>query len=204
MDTQFSRRTLAKGAAWSLPTMVAAAPVRAATASSICPPDVDLNAGVCDRRIADAWEVIGGKRVMSAGGRLLLASTTMNFGTRSPCFNRGLVNWKLHNRTAHRGLPTAQLFLRDGTAYSGVATLGSDQGGGARVGFIFSVTIQWENSKWSAKKDWQGATVHLPMLLHYTAPNGSLKSCQLKMVYEMSSGFSGVLKPMVNPHFEIM
>lgn len=166
--------------------------------------DAELNAGQCTERTAHAWTVVGGKRYSSAGGRLLNASTTLNFGTQSPCFNRGLVNWKISNRTTHRNLPKAQLFLKDGTVYTGVATLGSDQGGGAKAGFLFSVTVQWEDSKWSAKKDWSGATVFLPMLLHYTAPNGSLKNCQLKMRFDMSGGYSGLLQNMVDPHFETM
>lgn len=53
MTHDFSRRTLAKGAAWAAPVVVASAAVPAYAASSSCPHDIDAQVdAVFQRRLA--------------------------------------------------------------------------------------------------------------------------------------------------------
>ena len=203
MNPTISRRTLAKGAAWSAPVVLGASPVHAASYSDYCPSDDELNAGICSAKFASAWQVIGAKTYSTTAGGLLNATTAMNFGTKWQCHNRGLVNWKMYNRVAHYTLPRPKIVFRDGTTYEGTTTLGSDQGGGAQVGFLFSLSVYWEGPKRSNRKDWAGAQVSVPMKLFYTSPNGTLRNCQLVMKYEMPTTYSMLVKPMGNPRFEL-
>lgn len=203
MNPTVSRRTLAKGAAWSTPVVLAAGPVHAATASSACLSEAEINAGLCTQKAASAWNVGGARNYLTGFGGLVDAVSTFNFSVWSDCYGRRPVSWRMHNESVHRDLPKASLTLSDGTVYQGTATGGSDIAGGAKLGVGFSATIRWQNSKWSRKKDWNRARVSIPILLHYTAPNGTAHNCQLVFKCTMTSGYSSVLHGMEDPHFEV-
>lgn len=209
MTHNISRRSLAKGAAWVTPAVVAttAIPAYAASSSSAiyCPlTDEQLNAGYCGPEIAMSWNIVGARSYSNSAGALVDLSTANNLGFQSDCNYRGLINFKIHNRSGEKSLPEPTITLTDGTVYTGDATLGNVGGGGAKVGFDMSITIQWNGLKSGRVgqfPDINGAVVKVPMQFNYTSPNGTLGTCYVTLSYVMTYDYDVLVHSMSQIQF---
>ncbi|MFC0360167.1 hypothetical protein ACFFHC_10250 [Kytococcus schroeteri] len=199
-----SRRSLAKGAAWSVPAVAVAASAPAVAASQTCTmTDEQLNAGDCSGTAA-SWEIVGARTYGTTGGAVIPISNSHNIGLRSTCNYRGSVTFKLHNTAGEAYIPAPTATLSDGRTVSGSVTLGNVLSGIAQTGWDSSFTINWgKGSVGTIKPDlWVGAVVNIPMELSYTAPDGSLHTCMVTMQYTQTDGYTnGAVVSMGNPTF---
>lgn len=211
MHQNITRRSVAKGAAWSVPVIAATSNVPAMAASTPTPEgcaltDDQLNNGYCGTRVADSWAIEGSRTFGNQFGGAANAQTSLNIGFRSTCNYRGSVTFKLKNASGERTLPSPTLTLNDGRSFSGVATLGNVGSGGARAGFLMASTIQWLDSAGttnrSNRQSWDGATVRVPTEISYTAPNGTLHRCLLTYTFTMQGSWNASgSQAMVSPRW---
>lgn len=211
MLSPLPRRTLTKGALWSVPALAVASSAPALEASSTCyVSEEDLNQGrFTGSALARSWQVVGARSYLQSFGNAAPAQTSNNFGLRSDCGFRGSVTFKIHNNSAESDIDAPPVTLADGTVFSGAATLGNVLSGGAKVGFDSSVNISWGkastgSTKTANREKWRKAQVRIPMEFSYTAPDGSLHKTMLILVYTMmDEPWRGGARGMVDPHFEM-
>jgi hypothetical protein len=102
MHQNITRRSVAKGAAWSVPVIAATSDVPTMAASTPTPEgcaltDDQLNNGYCGTRVADSWAIEGSRTFGNQFGGAANAQTSLNIGFRSTCNYRGSVTFKLKN-----------------------------------------------------------------------------------------------------------
>nr|WP_300336339.1 hypothetical protein [Actinomyces sp.] len=193
MSSPLPRRTLTKGALWSVPALAVASSAPALAASSTCYlTETQLNSCHNGPEVAQSWHLVGARTYSHRFGGLANAKTTVNFGFRSDCNYRGSVTFKARNAASQRNLPAASITLADGTVYYSDTVVGHVASGGAKVGFDCSMTFTWAASAGSSNRGrrdrWRNAVLRVPLEYSYTSPGGKLcKSVCLQAVFTLQN-----------------
>lgn len=205
MPSNISRRTLAKGIAWSTP-VIAASAVVPAYASSATPPagcyltDNMLNAGYCGPEVAQSW-IIENSTFSSTFGTVSDLKTNFSLGLRSTCNYKGSVTFKAYG-VAVSNVPAPTIVLTNGETYTGAFTSANVMSGGAKTGFTSAPILTWTGMK-GENANLTGAQVTVPMELGYTSPNGTLGKCVMYMKFTMTAAYSGLFRPLGTPVFSM-
>ena len=208
-----SRRTLAKGAAWSVPLAAASAtvPAFAASGPSSPPPsggrclsEEEAQTGDC-ARVLQAFDTFDGLRDY---GTRYGAATNMNTGfhitMQATCWPkaqtftiRGYAGGSMGHWIPR---PTVVLPKAGGKKFTGRISVGGRAIWGARQGVPVGWNIQWTDSAGSIQLDWTGATVTVPLEFGWK-DNGD-HVCTFDFKFEMWKGATGLLASnarMLNP-----
>ncbi|WP_129359588.1 hypothetical protein [Rothia uropygioeca] len=196
-----SRRTLAKGAAWSAPVLAMSASVPAFAASSSPPPSrgrcltpEEVRSGDC-ARILQAFDTFDGLRNYNTSfGRWAPANLQFNITVQAECWPYAQVMSVKSYGGGGAGYwiprPTIVLPNAGWKKFTGRTTIGQVGSWGVRQGIPLSKTIQWENSEYSDKLDWTGAMVTVPLEFNWT--DHGVHTCGFDLKFEFSKGWTGI------------
>lgn len=207
-----SRRTLAKGAAWSVPLAAASASVPALAASQpgADPSDPCLTKDEVQgpkincARILQAFNSFTGLRDYATSfGGWANANLQYSITVRATCWPNAQpmeVNTYAGGSFNHQvPRPYVVLPRAEGKRFTGRSTLGNRAQSGARAGIPLSGTIQWSKSDGSDSLDWTGAQVTIPLEFNWSDHGDH--TCIFDLKFDLSGGWTGLLasrKPMTN------
>lgn len=181
--TNISRRSLAKGTAWSIPAIAtaAAAPALAASSTTSAPGDCKDNIPASG---GPFWPSNGSHSVSSTGGGANTNITqTVNFGINDNA-NTGSVSVLFNDGAGQSYVPRAYVTLNDGQTLCGNSTLGGTASFVAPTGVSTSTAIMWDGSAGLTNDTlWNGVTAHIPFYYYWTDPkSGFVYSAQYEML----------------------
>ncbi|WCC80636.1 hypothetical protein O6R08_03875 [Cutibacterium equinum] len=216
MDTQISRRTLTSGALWAVPTaaVVGTVPAFAASTTTGPSPEEIAECGVTPEEVTGgtatshqvarmmAWPENGGTSSIQFGF-LQNGGIAINGGwaPSSACSavlseNANILTYKVRNFSGESYLPAPTITDAKGdvVASTSGATLGNVSTGGYRVGFRYSLTIEFReiNTRSSNPdpKSWDDLayplTFTVPVEVSYTATTGALQGKLIKRIIKMT------------------
>lgn len=202
-----SRRTLAKGAAWSVPLAAASATVPAFAASGpSSPPPVSKDpcltpeeaySGNCERILYAFNKFLGLQDYDSIFGGDARMSHNFSISVQASCWPDRL-RWmaiKLNDGNGpHSPIPRPSIVLpwEGGKKFIGRATLGTSHSGPIRTGVSISSTIQWENSLHSSGLIWKGATATIPLQFSWK-DKGGVHVCIYDLKFELTEAQTSFL-----------
>lgn len=205
--TNISRRTLAKGAAWSVPAIAVASTTSAVAASNGGPIDDCTGNNGCE---APFWPADGSMTYSVTGGTNGTDTTiAVNWGANGPGTVGGSVSALFNDGAGQANVPAAWITLADGSMRQGYATLGGTaswvvpSGVNSSTSFIFNDTLGFMNEAGKPTDLLAGATIHAPFTFAWTDETGKLRQCTAMANFTLpSKGYTaGITQLAVPPTF---
>ena len=194
-----SRRTLAKGAAWSVPLAAASASVPALAASQPRDPKQltkeEVQSGNC-ARIAEAMTFDGLRNYGHTFGGY--ADANMNIAVTIQAQGwpyaqpMSIKTYNGQGWNRHVPAPSITLPRAGGKTFKGRASLASRGRWGIRQGVPVSPNLQWKDSAHADSLDWHDATLTLPLEFSWSDDGGE-HACVLDFKCELLDGWQAGL-----------
>ncbi|WP_238654166.1 hypothetical protein [Rothia uropygialis] len=205
MTHNISRRTLAKGAAWSAPMLAASATVPAFAASQPpspapistdpCLTPEEVQSGNCARAVHAFNNFLGVRTYTLAFGGLANANLQYSVSAAAKCWPWAqLMSFKTYDGGSNNHQvprPSVVLPREGGRSFTGRATLGSVASWGVKDGVPLSANIQWDKSTHTDKLDWKDAQVTIPLQAAWSNVGYGSHVCFFDLKFELSGGYTG-------------